>query len=153
MLSESDQVLYVSASGQDTINGKPNPGTDRSKPLKTFAAAVNRANKRRFIGSSCCKIYLTSNYTFTLNSTGTGFSNGIVFQHPDFSGSSKYFHIYGDVGSGADGTNSAATITVDYTGVQDGLHYTNAIYADCNVYFHKLTIKSKFVVVPNSRLS
>lgn len=79
MLSESDQVLYVSASGQDTINGKPNSGTDRSKPLKTFSAAVNRANKRRFIGSSSCKIYLISNYTFTLNSAGTGFSNGIAF--------------------------------------------------------------------------
>ena len=146
----------MSANGHDNIPDgeatKPNPGTDPENPLATFSAAVDRANKRKFVGNSSCHIYLKSNYTFSLNTgsnPGTVFANRVTFYHPDLTSGNKFFHIHG---KGPE-SSQQYTITIDYTGIADNSYYVNAIVANSNVQFHDLAIVANHAVVPASKLN
>lgn len=111
MMSETNMTLYIDQDyGNDSNDGS------KKHPLRTINEAIDRANKRRFIGNSRCFIYLKSdikldyidNVDLILNHSSAGFCETIykddnttikgykkiIIYHPDLV-QTKYIQISG----------------------------------------------------------
>lgn len=71
MVSDSDEVIYLKSDGGDSAGDG-----SKERPFKTLDAAVKKANKRKFIGSSVCYIRLLDDMTLDTDQT-------ISIYHPD----------------------------------------------------------------------
>jgi len=75
MVSDSHEVIYLKSNGDDSTG---DGSVDR--PFKTLKAAVKKANKRKFIGSSVCYIRLLDDMTLDAPASP---DQTISIYHPD----------------------------------------------------------------------
>ena len=71
MVSDSDEVIYLKSDGGDSAGDG-----SKERPFKTLDAAVKKAKKRKFIGSSICYIRLLDDMMLDTDQT-------ISIYHPD----------------------------------------------------------------------
>ena len=148
MLNESNMYVYVDPiNGHDFIDGVENKGNDISAPVKTIYHAVKLANKRKFIGGSCCYIRLLNDLELLsngkeryINNKGDDETHGIELFHPDLV-QIKFIKFEG-WGYDADANKYTNIMrTIKYNQVSEDLKkYTNIISIFGHVEIKNITI-------------